>query len=159
LTVSLIAAMANGRVIGKDGGLPWSVPEDMKFFMRTTSGHSVVMGRKTFESMNSKPLPKRRNIVVTRRGDYVATGAEVVTDIAAAIDLAKTSDPDPFVIGGAEIYRLALPLAQRVYLTTIDETIEGDTFFPELSAEWREVARRKGETPGVEFLTYEKVAS
>jgi dihydrofolate reductase len=158
LTVSLIAAMANRRVIGKDGGLPWSVPEDMKFFMRTTKGHAVVMGRKTFESME-KPLANRRNIVVTRRADYAPAGAEVVNDIAAAIELAKTSDPDPFVIGGAEIYRLALPLAQRVYLTIIDRALEGDTFFPELSAEWREVARRKGETPGVEFLTYEKVGT
>jgi dihydrofolate reductase len=158
LTVSLIAAMANGRVIGKGGGLPWSVPEDMKFFMRTTKGHAVVMGRKTFESME-KPLANRRNIVVTRRTDYAPAGAEVVNDIAAAIELAKTSDPDPFVIGGAEIYRLALPFAQRVYLTIIDRVLEGDTFFPELSAEWREVARRKGETDGVEFLTYEKVVA
>jgi dihydrofolate reductase len=149
--------MANRRVIGKDGGLPWSVPEDMKFFMRTTAGHAVVMGRKTFESMK-KPLAGRRNIVVTRRTDYAPAGAEVVNDIEAALALAKTTDPDPFVIGGAEIYAVALPHAQRVYLTIIEKEVEGDTFFPTLASEWREVARRKCETPGVDFVTYEKAA-
>lgn len=156
MTVSLIAAMSRNRVIGKGGTLPWNVPEDMKFFMRTTLGHAVIMGRKTYDSMG-KPLPRRRNIVVTRSPDFRAEGTEVARTVEEAIALAKTTDPEPFVIGGAEIYRAALPHAQRMYITYIPMVVEGgDTFFPELPAEWREVARRVGETEGVEFVTYER---
>lgn len=167
MTVSLISAMAKDRVIGKRGTLPWNVPEDMKFFMRTTLGHAVIMGRKTYDSMG-KPLPRRRNIVVTRRPDFRAEGTEAVRTVEDAIALALTTDPDPFVIGGADIYRAALPLAQRMYITYIPLAVEGgDTFFPEFSVSagpgagsadgaWREVARRKGETEGVEFVTYER---
>lgn len=163
MTVSLISAMAKDRVIGKGGGLPWNVPEDMKFFMRTTLGHAVIMGRKTYDSMG-KPLPRRRNIVVTRSPDFRAEGTETARTVAEAIALARTTDPEPFVIGGAEIYRAALPLAQRVYLTYIALAVDGgDTFFPDLPlatpanpSGWREVARRRGETEGVEFVTYER---
>ncbi len=159
MTVSLISAMSRNRVIGKGGTLPWDVPEDMKFFMRTTLGHAVIMGRKTYDSMG-KPLPRRRNIVVTRSPDFHAEGTEVARTVEEAIALAKTTDPEPFVIGGSEIYRAALPLAQRMYITYIPIVIEaGDTFFPEFEAgpdAWREVARRRGETEGVEFVTYER---
>ena len=157
MTVSLISAMSLNRVIGKGGTLPWDVPEDMKFFMRTTLGHAVVMGRKTYDSMG-KPLPRRRNIVVTRSPDFHAEGTEVARSVEAALALAAATDPDPFVIGGADIYRAALPLAQRVYLTYIPIVVEGgEAFFPELPPnEWREVTRRAGETEGVEFVTYER---
>jgi len=159
MTVSLISAMAKDRVIGKGGTLPWNVPEDMKFFMRSTLNHAVIMGRKTYDSMG-KPLPRRRNIVVTRRADFHAEGTEVAKTVEEAIALAKTSDPDPFVIGGSEIYALAMPLAQRMYITYIPMTVDGgDTFFPDFKVgadAWREVERRKGETEGVEFVTYER---
>lgn len=168
MTVSLISAMAKNRVIGKGGTLPWNVPEDMKFFMRTTQGHAVIMGRKTYESMG-KPLPRRRNIVVTRSAQAPAPGTEIARTVEEAIAMARTTDPEPFVIGGADIYRAAMPLAQRMYITYIPAVVEdADTFFPEFelqaidgagtsgAAAWREVARRAGETEGVEFVTYER---
>lgn len=170
MTVSLISAMSKNRVIGKGGTLPWDVPEDMKFFMRTTLGHAVIMGRKTYDSMG-KPLPRRRNIVVTRSSEFHAEGTEVARTVEEAIALARSTDAEPFVIGGAEIYKAALPLAQRMYITYIPIVIEGgDTFFPEFTvaaqgeaaataaaaSPWREVLRRKGETEGVEFVTYER---
>ncbi len=170
MTVSLISAMSKNRVIGKGGTLPWDVPEDMKFFMRQTLGHAVIMGRKTYDSMG-KPLPRRRNIVVTRSADFHAEGTEVARTVEGAIALAKTTDQAPFIIGGAEIYAVALPLAQRLYITYIPLVVEGgDTFFPDFAivtegapadraaqpSAWREVARRRGETEGVEFVTYER---
>ena len=159
MTVSLISAMSKNRVIGKGGTLPWDVPEDMKFFMRTTLGHAVIMGRKTYDSMG-KPLLRRRNIVVTRSPDFKAEGTEIARTVEEAIALANSTDAEPFVIGGAEIYKAALPLAQRMYITYIPTVIDaGDTFFPEFAVgagAWREVARRRGETEGVEFVTYER---
>ena len=157
MTVSLIAAMGENRVLGHKGDIPWKVPEDVRFFKETTLGHAIIMGRKTWETMY-RPLPKRRNIVVTRRSDYRADGAEVVPDVARAIALGLETDPDPFVIGGGEIYTLAIPVAQRMYITLIPEKPPGDAFFPEFSLrEWREVARRQGEAAGVVFFTYERI--
>ena len=153
---TLIAAIAKNGVIGKDGGLPWRIPEDLKHFKRTTLGHAVIMGRKTFDEVG-RPLPDRRNIVVTRKQGLVLAGCEVVGSVEAAIELARATDPEPFVIGGAEIYRAALPYATRMILTELDRDAEGDTWFPAFDRSgWMEVERRAGETPGVTFVTLER---
>ena len=139
-TLSLIAAMANQRVIGRDNTLPWRLPEDLQHFKRTTLGKPVIMGRKTWESLG-RPLPGRRNIVVSRNPDYLPVGGELVSSLEAA--MAATADVDEaFVIGGADLYRQALPLAQRIYLTEIAGDYAGDAHFPEFAAaDWREVSR------------------
>lgn len=159
--VSLIAAASENNVIGKGNALPWSLPADLDHFRQTTAGHAVIMGRKTFESIG-RPLPKRRNIVISRQADYQPGGVEVVTSITDAISLVPQSE-EAFVIGGGEIYRQALPLADRVYLTRVHTDIEGDAFFPELDpAEWQEVSSRKGivdEKNALEhsFLVFERL--
>jgi dihydrofolate reductase len=144
MEVSLIWAMTRNRVIGRDNGLPWRLPRDMKFFMTTTQGHPVIMGRRTYESMPG-PLPRRTNIVVTRNPDYRAEGTRVVGDLTAALAEARAQcDQDgvdeAFVIGGAELYRLAIDAATRLYVTRIDAELEGDTFFPDIDwSLWRRV--------------------
>lgn len=152
--ISLIAAVAQNRAIGKDNQLLWHLPEDMRYFRETTRGKTVIMGRKTWESLPAafRPLPGRRNIVVTRDRQYVAEGAVLVHSLEEAIGAAD-DDGETFVIGGAELYRLALPLAQRLYLTEVAQTCTGDAFFPEIpGAEWQEVSRsqQRGES-GIEF--------
>lgn len=127
-TVSLIAAVARNGAIGKDNALLWRLPEDLKFFKRTTLGCPVIMGRKTWDSIG-RPLPGRRNIVVTRNTAWQAEGAEVFHDLTSA--LAATADvPKVFVIGGGELYAQALPLVDELVLTEVDADFEGDTFFP-----------------------------
>lgn len=139
--VALIAAMARDRVIGRDNTLPWRLPEDLRHFKATTLGHPVIMGRKTWESLPSGALPGRRNLVVSRNPDYAATGAEVAGSLTAALALAAPA-PEVFVIGGAELYALALPLAERLHLTEIDLTVAGDAWFPEFDpTHWQETAR------------------
>lgn len=138
--LSLIAAMDRRRLIGRDNALPWRLPEDLRHFKATTLGKPVIMGRKTWESLG-RPLPGRRNIVVSRNPGYAAAGAEVAASLAAALQLIR-DDGEAFVIGGGELYRQALPLAQRMYLTEIDAAFEGDAWFPEFSAdEWLEASR------------------
>ncbi len=138
--------MARNRVIGRDNQLPWRLPRDMQFFVATTMGKPVIMGRRTFESMKA-PLAGRTNIVVTRDTGYRREGVLVAHSLDAALELAearcRTDDVDEaMIIGGAEIYRLALPLATRLYVTLIDADVEGDTFFPEVDLDaWREVSR------------------
>jgi dihydrofolate reductase len=141
--ISLIAAMSDNRVIGRDNALPWRLPVDMKYFMTTTRGHTVVMGRKTWESMNG-PLKNRRNIVVTRQPGFHPDGAEVAHSIADAVALAA-GDGEVFVIGGEEVYRAALQehLADRLYLTHVHVTVDGDAHFPEFDpAAWKLVSTR-----------------
>lgn len=139
-TLSLIAAMAKNRVIGRDNALPWRLPEDLRHFKATTLGKPVIMGRKTWESLG-RPLPGRRNLVVSRNADYRAAGGEVFASLAAAL-AACCDEPECFVIGGAELYRQALPLAQRIHLTEIGEDFAGDASFPELPADaWEEESR------------------
>lgn len=128
--VSLIVAMSENRAIGRGNGLPWHLPDDLKHFKRLTTGHAVIMGRKTYDSMG-RPLPDRRNIVVTRRADFQAEGVQVAHDINQAIALA--GEGEVFIIGGAEIYRAAMPYVARMYITLVHAEIEGDTFFPEYS--------------------------
>ena len=151
--VSLVAALARNRVIGAGNRLPWHLPEDLRRFKRLTMDAPVVMGRKTHESIG-KALPGRRNIVVTRQPDARFAGCEVAGSLDAALALAGDV-PEVFVIGGAELYRLALPRADRLYLTLIDADYEGDTFFPGFDpADWRETAREPG--AGFAFVTCER---
>ncbi|MEO3406542.1 dihydrofolate reductase [Mucilaginibacter sp. CAU 1740] len=136
MILSIIVAIAKNHAIGKDNKLLWHLPNDLKHFKDTTSGHTVIMGRKTFDSVG-KPLPKRRNIVITRQAISIE-GCEVVDSLEAAVALCKAED-EVFIVGGAEIYRQAIPLTDRIYLTIIDHEFEGDTFFPELNPdEWQE---------------------
>ena len=133
MKVSLVAAFAENGVIGADGGLPWSLPDDMRRFMSLTTGHCVVMGRKTFDSMDRRPLPRRTNIVLSRSGNVGdAPGVHVVSDLAAALAIAeKEGDDEAFVIGGEAIYALALPRADCLYLTRVHGEIPGEVHFPE----------------------------
>ncbi|MGM0577785.1 MAG: dihydrofolate reductase [Myxococcota bacterium] len=150
----LVVAVSRNGVIGKDGGLPWHIPGDLKHFKRNTMGHAIIMGRRTWESIG-RPLPGRRNIVVSRRRDLEIPGCEVAHDLDEALALARTEDDAPRVIGGASLYEEALPRATRLLLTEVDRDVEGDTFFPEFErSEWVEVEREEGD--GVTFLTLER---
>lgn len=138
--IILIAALAKNRVIGRENALPWRLPEDLKHFKATTLGHTLLMGRKTWESLPGL-LPERRHLVVTRQPDYVAAGAEVVHSLMAGFDRLAGTDK-VFVVGGGDVYRQALPWAHRLILTEIDLEPAGDTWFPDLSpADWQETAR------------------
>jgi len=138
--VTLILARARNGVIGAKGGLPWHLPEDLAFFKRTTMGHPIVMGRRTWESIG-RPLPGRRSVVVTRERGYSAAGAEVVHSLDEAILLCPDAD-EVFVIGGAQLYAEALPRADRLLLTEIHADFAGDTFLPAPSAsDWSEASR------------------
>jgi dihydrofolate reductase len=143
--LALIAAVARNGAIGKDNQLLWHLPEDMKFFRETTRGATVIMGRKTWESLPERfrPLPGRRNIVVTRQADYVAPGAEIAAGLEPALCLA--GDARTFVIGGAELYSLALPRADALVLTEVDVAPEADAFFPPVARDvWEECSREPG---------------
>lgn len=134
--LSLIVAMARNRVIGRDGTLPWRMSADLQRFKRLTMGHHLLMGRKTWESLG-RPLPGRTSIVITRQPDYSATGATVATSFEKAIAIAAV-DAEAFVIGGAQIYELALPLVDRLYLTLLVDDVSGDVCFPEFDmSQWR----------------------
>lgn len=160
--LALIAAVARNGVIGSDNALPWHLPEDLKHFKALTSGHAVIMGRKTWESLPEKfrPLPGRHNIVVSRDTDYHAAGASVVHSIDEAVMVAASGDTLSFVIGGAELYRQALPLATRLELTEIAADFAGDAHFPEFDrAVWREVTRQDGRAAAgfdYAFVSYER---
>jgi len=150
----IVAAVARNNVIGVDGGLPWRIPEDMARFKELTMGHALVMGRATFESIGH-PLPGRTNIVLTARPDWSHQGVAVAHSMDEAFDLASTLGQDVFVSGGAEVYRVALDVADRLELTEVDAEPEGDTFFPDVDwARWREVSRETH--PGFAFATYDR---
>ena len=162
--VSLVVAAAANGVIGRDNQMPWHVPEDLAHFKRLTLGHPVIMGRKTYESILAalgKPLPGRTNIVVTRQAGFAAPGCIVTTSFDEAVAAVRDVD-EIFVIGGAEIYRLVLERADRVYLTRIDAAFEGDVTFPALDpAVWREAERENhppagGRAFGFAFLRYDR---
>lgn len=134
MSVSLIVAMDENRLIGNKNALPWHFKEDLKFFKRTTSGHTVAMGRKTFESIRDAlggPLPNRKNVVFSRRVESIE-GAHVVRDVEAYMKAAAGKDEEIFVIGGAKIYALALPYAKRLYITHVEGAYVGDTYFPDI---------------------------
>jgi len=146
MKVSLIVAVSENGVIGKDNDLIWHLPKDMKFFKETTLEHHVIMGRKNFESIPHKyrPLPNRTNVVITRQSDYKAEGCVVVNSVEESLEIAKQNgETEPFIIGGGQIYKIALEqnLVDRIYLTRIHHSFDGDTFFPELSEDWKEVKR------------------
>lgn len=133
--VSAIVAAAENNAIGKNNQLLWHLPNDLRFFKRTTLGHPVVMGRKTYESVG-KPLPNRHNIIVTHQPDYTVVGAEVVHSLHEALSLC-VGKAEVFIVGGAEIYKQALPILGRIYLTRVHADVAGDTFFPDFDErEW-----------------------
>lgn len=137
MKISMVAAMAKDRVIGKDNAMPWHLPADFAWFKKVTMGKPIVMGRKTFESIG-RPLPGRQNIVISRNPDFTAEGVTVVSDIAAAQSAAGDVE-ELMIIGGGSIYEACLPLADRLYLTFIDLTVAGDTCFPAWDDTWQEV--------------------
>ena len=158
----LIYARAANGVIGRDNTMPWHLPEDMAHFKRQTLGHPVLMGRKTWDSLppRFRPLPGRRNLVLSRDAAWQAEGAQRVGSIAEALALCAEA-AELWVIGGAEVYRLALPQAQRVVVTEIAQDFEGDAFAPALGPEWRETAREAQTSAkglAFAFVTFERVA-
>lgn len=162
MKVSQIAAMASNRVIGSNNQLPWDIPEDMKFFRDKTKNKIIIMGRKTFESLG-KPLPNRFNIVITRNKDFIAPGATIVNTIEAALKLAESKitewNSEIFVIGGAEIYKLAMPFTDRIYLTEIQKEFKGDAKFPEFDKRAFKITEKSDRTEPVKFsfVTYDRV--
>jgi dihydrofolate reductase len=165
-TIALIVAAADNDVIGRDNALPWHLPADLKHFKRITMGKPIIMGRRTFDSIG-RPLPGRSNIVISRRSDYAAKGVHCVTSLEAAIELAQKAaraegSDELMIIGGAQIYALALPLARRLYLTRVHTQPPGDAFLSGIDwAEWRELSREENpgtdEHPAHTFLEYTRV--
>jgi dihydrofolate reductase len=152
--VTLIAAVGRNGVIGADNGMPWHIPEDFAYFKRTTLGHPIVMGRKTFDSIG-RVLPGRRTIVVTRQRDWSHAGVETAHSLSEALSLAGPAD-EVFICGGGEIYAEAMPWAHRLLITEVDQSPKGDVRFPEIDiSEWREVTRQAHE--GFSWVTYERV--
>jgi dihydrofolate reductase len=152
--VVMVAAVADNGVIGLDGDIPWSLPEDLKHFRATTKGNTVVMGRRTYESIGH-PLPYRSNVVVTRRPDWSADGVFVAHSVADAVAMAQDFDGDVMVIGGAQIYEAAMPLADTQVLTEVHLSPEGDTHYPEFDrAEWTETKREPRD--GFDFVWLER---
>ncbi len=165
MIVTAIAAMAANRVIGRDGDLPWDIPEDMQFFRNKTKGHIMVMGRKTFESF-PKLLPGRLHVIVTRQADYRPEGTHVFHDLKSALEFCRHKTlqekerwgDEVFVVGGGEIYKQALPFTDRIYLTEIHQEVEGDTKFPEFDKNvFHEIERHSRTQPvNFDFVTYER---
>jgi len=161
--IVIIAAVARNRVIGKDNKLLWNIPEDMAHFKALTSGHTVIMGRKTWESLppRFRPLPGRRNIVISRQADFPAPGAEVADSLENALKLASTQGPAAdsmvaatvFIIGGEQIYKQAMAVADRLEITEVDLEPEGDAWFPEIAAvDWERTAKIEG--AGFTFVSW-----
>ena len=162
MIVSIIAAMSENRIIGRGGDLPWCLPADLARFKALTTGHMIIMGRKTFDSIG-KPLPGRKSIVVTRNPDYHPGGVHVARSIEQAIG-DSASEKEIFIVGGGEIYRQALPIVGKMYLTIVHATIEGDTYFPKFDErDWRLVDDEHHEaddhhTHAFSFQRYERVS-
>lgn len=141
MKISLIVAFDENRLIGRDNGLPWHLPADLKHFKTLTMGHHMIMGRKTFESIG-KPLPGRTSVIITRQTDYHADGCIVTQNFTEAM-MQCAGQEEIFIIGGAQIFECTLPLADTLYITQIHHTFEGDTFFPEIkSSEWKKSAEK-----------------
>lgn len=166
MKISIIVAVAENNVIGKDNSLIWHLPADMKYFKEKTTSHCVITGRKNYESIPEKfrPLPNRTNIVITRQKNYSAPGAIVVGSFEEAIDKAKqTGDPEIFIIGGAEIFKQSMQLADKLYLTKIHHYFVGDVYFPVINhGDWKEIHQQKGIVDEKnkyehDFFTYEKI--
>lgn len=142
--ISLIAAIGKNNELGKDNTLLWHLPADMKYFKDTTALHAVVMGRKTFESLG-KPLPNRRNVLITRDVNYKQKGVEIVHSLAGALDLFPDQNEEIFIIGGGELYKQTIPIADKLYITHINaEDAEADSFFPEIiPIVWNEISHKE----------------
>lgn len=157
--ISLIFAFDDNRVMGYNNKMPWHLPGDLAYFKKTTMGKPMIMGRKTFESIG-KALPGRTNIVITRDLNYKAEGIIIVHSFEEALDVAKKEEKEIMIIGGEQIFRLALPIADVLYVTKIQHAFQGDTFFPEISDEWKIVSEsEEHETKeGIKFsyLIYQK---
>ena len=160
--ISLIAAIGKNNELGKGNALIWNLPADMKHFVKVTTAHAVVMGRKTFESIG-KPLPNRRNVVITRDLTYKKDGVEVAHSLAAALDLFSDPGEEIFIIGGGELYKETMPIADKLYITHIDaEDKKADTFFPEIiPIAWNEISHEEHEADDKNpypytFSVYEK---
>ena len=161
MQITLIAALAQNRIIGNANQIPWHIPEDFAFFKRYTTGKPIIMGRKTWDSLPRKPLPNRRNIVITRQADWQAAGAEAAHDFQAALQ-ACAGEREAVIIGGAQIYAIALPFATDLRLTEIALAPAGDAYFPEFSRDkWREVAREAQVSEkglAYDFVHYQRAA-
>ena len=159
--IKILVACDENRVIGKNNQLIWHLPADLKRFKNLTTGHVIIMGRKTYESIG-RPLPGRTSVIITRQPDYQVPGAIVVASIDQALKVCsegKETDQEIFVIGGAEIYHQAFELCQRIYITEIQQEFDGDTLFPELNQqEWREISREKHRLNADDGLEYHFVA-
>jgi dihydrofolate reductase len=161
MSVEIVVAFAGNGVIGRDGGLPWHLPSDMRRFRELTSGRAVIMGRRTYESLPERfrPLPSRRNLVLSSNREWRAQGAEVFPDLASAL---AACDDDCFVIGGELAYRDALPIAERVYATEVEGDVDGDARFPALAEDqWRRVQQSERlveNDHGFTFCVYERAA-
>lgn len=156
ITLSLIVAMADNRTIGRNNELPWHLPDDLKYFKSVTMGKPIVMGRKTFDSIG-RPLPGRLNIVITRNAEWQHSGVKTAASLQQAVAIAAETNPQDqealiqeiMVIGGEEIYRTAIELADRLYITRVQAEVEGDAFFPQYNeSEWQEVSRQQPESQG-----------
>jgi dihydrofolate reductase len=153
MRVSMIWAMAENNVIGRDNKLPWHLPNDLKYFKQLTTGKPVIMGRKTYDSIG-RPLPNRTNIIITRDANFSAEGVKVVNSLDEAIELAEAiclvnAQEEVIVMGGAEIYKLCLPRADRLYVTLVHADVEGDAYFPEIDlSHYQEVKREFFEKDG-----------
>ena len=155
--INIIVATSKNRVIGNNNSLIWKLPADLKRFKQITTGSTVVMGRKTYESIG-KPLPNRRNIIITRDTNYLVDNCEIVNSIEEALMLCNN---DCFIIGGGEIYKQSIDIADKIYLTLVQEDFEGDTYFPEIGKEWTKVIREDFEPDEknahkYSFINYEK---
>ena len=166
MTISMIAAVSKNGVIGKNNDLPWHLPDDMKYFMQTTKNHCVIMGRKNYESLPEKfrPLPNRQNIVVTRNVNFSAPGCTVAHTLQDAVLMADKTFPDEvFLIGGSQIYTEGLLISQKLYLTEIKATIDGDVYFPAFDRTiWKEVSRVSHPVDekhlfGFDFVIYSRI--
>lgn len=160
--ISYLVAMDRNRVIGKDNDLPWSLPADLAYFKKKTTGHTIVMGRKTYESIG-RPLPNRKNVILTRDKNYSVANCTVIHSIEEALSLMRQENDEYFVIGGSDLFIQFLPYVERMYITLLDEEFEGDTFFPNVDmSEWKLISKEKGKKDennhyDYEFLVYDKL--
>jgi dihydrofolate reductase len=161
--ISFLVAMDKNQVIGKDNELPWHLPADLAYFKRVTMGHSIIMGRKTHDSIG-RALPGRKNIILTRNLEYQAPGCEVLHTLGEVKELNNETNDELFVIGGAELFKELFPIADRLYITHIYADFEGDTFFPSLNwKEWKVTSREQGirdeKNPyDYEFVVYDRIS-
>lgn len=155
MLVSIVAAVSENNILGKNNQLPWHLPADLKYFKQLTTGHHVLMGRKTWESIG-KPLPNRISLVVSRSENFRPEGAIVVRTIEEGIETAREAgEKELFIIGGGEIFRLTFPLADRIYLTRINHFFDGDVFFPEIDTDvWEEIENQRFDADGKNLYTY-----